>query len=570
MVSLILIISVLLVLTFTRVKPLVVFAAALLINLALKQVSIAQILVNASNHAVVTLLLLLICSSALEKTSFLKRLGRKIISESYAFTFWRMVLLSSFASALLNNTAIVASLLSTIKNNTFHPASKLLLPLSYAAIVGGTITLVGTSTNLIVNSLWVNEGNTSLGFFDFSLIGLAITLACLVVLFLVSKLLPDLDAPDINKKEYFIEAKVENGSELIGKSIQENNLRSMNSLFLVEIIRNNRLISPVGPQDVIEASDSLVFVGDVKSVTELDHFAGLKLFASEDGLLRSNLVEVVIASRSNLVGKSLKTAGFRDKFDAAVVAIRRRGSALSGKLGEVELKEGDNLVLAVGSDFASKENINREFFLLSDIKLPDSLSSLQEKGVLTGFLLTIGLAAFQVIPLLEGLLYYLSFLVFARVLSTSDIKQKFPFSLWLLLTSALTLATGLIESGIMDKFTALYLGFAGDIGPYMLLIIIYLVTMILTECVTNAAAAALMFPIAYSMAIGLGVNPLTFVMAIAYAASASFLSPYGYQTNLMVFNTAGYTIKHFFKLGIAVSITYSVVALVLLPRVFPF
>jgi di/tricarboxylate transporter len=569
-ISLALILLVIFSLIFLDYRPSKVFAAVLVINLALGTVTIDQIISNASNDAVVTLMILLVCSTAMDKTSALKRLGRQIISESYPFTYWRMVLLSGLSSAILNNTAVVATLLSTIRNNTYHSPSKLLIPLSFAAIFGGTMTLIGTSTNLIVNSMWINEGNTPFGFFDFTLIGAAIMLASLAVLFALTPLLPEIKPGKKNVKEYFIEARVSPGSALIGKSIQENKLRSLHSLFLVEIIRHDRLISPVTPAEVIEADDSLVFVGDVKAINELQAFNGITLFAGENGLLQQNLVEVVIANRSNIIGTTLKQAGFRDKFDAAVVAMQRDGEPVSGKLGEVVLQEGDNLVLAVGPDFINRHNISRNFFLLSDIKLFGTLSTRKETVTIAGFLITISLAAFQVLPLLDALIYYLSLLLFGRILSINDIRQKFPIDLWVILTSAMTLGTGLVHSGILEDFANYYHEIFVNLSPFWLLVSIYFLTMALTELITNAAAAALTFPIGYGLAQVMGVDPLPIVMAVAYAASASFLLPYGYQTNLMVYNTGGYRLKHFFSVGLGISITYSAVVLSLIPVVFPF
>ena len=570
MISLALIILVIFSLIFLDFKPSKVFAAALVINLLCGLVTVEQVIHNATNNAVVTLIMLLVCSMAMDKTSALKKLGRRIISESYVFTFWRVVLLSGIASAILNNTAVVATLISPIRNNTFHAPSKLLIPLSFAAIMGGTLTLIGTSTNLVVNSLWMGEGNNTLGFFDFTLIGTAIFLSGFLVMFILSPLLPEINTSKKNFKEYFIEARVSPDSTLIGKSIQENRLRSLHSLFLVEIIRHGRLISPVSPSEVIEANDSLVFVGDVKAIVELQEFNGITLFAGENGLLQQNLVEVVLASRSNIIGRTLKQAGFRDRFDAAVVAMQRDGEPVSGKLGEVVLQEGDNLVLAVGPDFTNRHNISRNFFLLSDVKLYGTLSGSQEIATIAGFLITISLAAFQIVPLLDGLIYLLAFLVFGRILSVNDIRQKFPVDLWVILTSALTLATGLVSSGVLRDFVTYYHSIFVQLSPFWLMASIYLLTMLLTELMTNAAAAALTFPIGYGLAQTMGIDPLPIVMAIAYAASASFITPYGYQTNLMVYNAGGYRFRHYALIGAGVSITYSVVVLVLIPRLFPF
>ncbi|GAL12835.1 sulfate permease Trk-type [Vibrio astriarenae] len=229
-------------------------------------------------------------------------------------------------------------------------ASRLLLPLSYAAILGGTLTLVGTSTNLIVNSMVLEVGLPPIGFFDFSLIGLSVLLVCGTALFFLSTLLPAHQQEKVSRASYVIDSEVLAYSSLVGNSIEKNGLRNLESLFLMEIMRQGRLISPVTPSEVIEANDRLIFSGDIRKVTLLNQFDGVSTFAHENGLPIDNLTEVVLKPESVLVGQTLKQAGFRALFDAAVVAIRRDGDSISGKLGEVTLKAGDFLVLAVGPD----------------------------------------------------------------------------------------------------------------------------------------------------------------------------------------------------------------------------
>ena len=223
-------------------------------------------------------------------------------------------LFTAFSSAVISNTAVVATLISTVKKNTLVNPAKLLLPLSFAAILGGTLTLIGTSTNLIVNSLWLKQGQESFGFFDFSLVGLVALIVCLVVILVRQNTLKDMKTDDLQVKEYLVEARVSEQSKLIGKSIEDNGLRNLDTLFLVELVRTGRLISPVAPDEVIQQHDRLIFSGDISKVLVLQQFDGLSLFAEKNGLLRENLTEVLIKPDSAIVGKTLKTAGFRASF----------------------------------------------------------------------------------------------------------------------------------------------------------------------------------------------------------------------------------------------------------------
>ncbi|GAA5219352.1 SLC13 family permease [Corallincola platygyrae] len=557
-------------LLFTRIRPASLFGVVLVFALAGSLISQDQLMANAVNPGLVTLLLLMTVSLGLEKTSWLKKLAHRLISDSYAVSLVKLISFTSVSSAFLNNTAVVASLIPAIRNNGVHAPSKLFIPLSYAAILGGTMTLIGTSTNLIVDSLMLDTGAKGFAFFDFFWVGLALVVGGGVTLMLVARWLPSHAQASSEYKNYFIDAKVAEDSPLVGKSVQDNGLRNMESLFLVEIVRDERLISPVTPQAVIEAGDRLVFSGDVKKLHQLKQFEGVRLFAENNGLPSENLIEVVVTPTASVIGRTLKRAGFRARFDAAVVAMRRGGEQISGKLGDVKLRAGDNLVLAVGPDFTQHRNIDKNFFVVSGIQLPKALSRWQEWSILGAFASVVAAAATGFVSLLTGLVFLLAGMLAIKVLNTNEIKRRFPFELWLIVTSALTLAKSVENTGLADLLaTQAEIWFAsGDV--FWAFVGIYLMTLVMTELVTNNAAAALTFPLAYGFAVGFEVNLMPFALAVAFGASASFISPYGYQTNLMVFNTGRYHLKDFATVGLPVSAVYSVVVLYLVPKLFPF
>ena len=557
-------------LVFTRWPPVWIFTCAMLAVYFLGLVSTEEVLDKASNSGLMTLILLLLVSIGLEKLSWLSRLSGALITPSYAGSLLRLGSVSALFSAVVNNTAVVATLAQTVRTNRHHPASRLLIPLSYAAILGGTMTLIGTSTNLIVSSFLEDITGQSLAFFDFIVVGGAATAAGLLVLLLSSRLLPmgSIEQMDIN--EYLIEAEVSADSGLVGKTLQENRLRELEDLFLVEIVRGDHLISPVSPQEYIEVGDKLIFSGDIKQVGALDSLDGLQLFAVEEGLLRENMIEVIVMPNAAIEGKTIKQSGFRSMFDAAVVGMRRGGKRLSGKLGNITIQAGDNMMLAVGPDFNERKNLDKNFVVIDDSVGRIRTTSFQNYFVTVVLVLVVVLATLEFVPLIKGMAFLLVSMLVLGVVRGSELRRRFPFELWLIIAAALTLSQALYNSGVVTLFTdALHANLAG-LGPYAALAGIYLFTLILTEVMTNNAAAALSFPIAFGLAESYGISHMPFIMAVAYGASASFLTPYGYTTNLMVQNLGSYQMRDYVRTGLPLSITYSAIVILLVPRVFPF
>ncbi|MDF0535704.1 SLC13 family permease [Shewanella yunxiaonensis] len=553
-----------------QTRPAMIFGGLLLCLVAFGLVNRQQILSGMANSGLVTLILLMLCSLALEKTRFLRLIATKVIVKSYRSSWLRLLGITAVCSAFLNNTAVVATLMAPIRNNPYHNASRLLLPLSYAAILGGTVTLIGTSTNLIVNSFYINETGKSLPFFSFATVGIILVLGCGIVLGFCSRFLPDSRTNDLSPKGYFIDAKVSKGSPLVGKSVEVNGLRHLESLFLVEVIRNDQLISPVSPAEILYEGDRLVFAGDINKVMQLHHFTGLKLFADKDGLLSRELTEVVVRQESILVGRTLKTVGFRALFDAAVVAIRRDGHNISGKLGEVTIEAGDFLVLAVGEDYRRRHNISKNFISVSGVEPDQKLSGRCEWLAIGGFIAAVTLSALGVTDLMQAMLLLLGVYIFTGCVTVNELARRFPLDIWLIVSVAILLSYALVNSGVTAWFSQQVKDYAVGLDPFYLLLLTYIATWLLTEVVTNNAAAALMFPLGVGLAKGLGVDILPFVMVVAFAASGSFVSPFGYQTNLMVYNAGKYRLTHFLKLGLPVALTYGAIVVLMVPEFFPF
>ncbi|OLQ87404.1 transporter [Vibrio panuliri] len=539
-----------------QAQPERVFGILLLVLYCTDMVTTEQVISSFANKGLLTLILLMVCSIALEKTKLLRQIAAFVVRPCYVQTWVRLYGVTVLSSALLNNTAVVSTMLAPIRNNQHHAASKLLLPLSYAAILGGTLTLIGTSTNLIVNSMVLDIGLEPLSFFDFTAVGGLLVLGCGLLLFGVSSFLPSYTASKTTAADYFIDAKVSALSPLIGRTIEENGLRNLESLFLVEIVRDGRLISPVGPQELIEENDRLLFSGDIKKVTLLNQFDGLSLYAYENGLPIQNLTEVVIRPESLLAGKTLKQVGFRALFDAAVVAVKRDGKPLSGKLGDIELNPGDYLMLAVGQDFQARHNLSKNFYFISGVQTEHLLTGRKACLATFGFFSTIALSALEIVPLFQGMLLLLGLLLLTQCLYANEVIARLPRQIWLIIASALLLSQALSNTGALDLLSALISQHQQAFSPLWGLVLVYVLTWLITELVTNNAAAALMFPIAYGLAFSLDSNLHSFILAVAFGASASFISPYGYQTNLMVYSAGNYTLSDFVKIGLPMSLLY--------------
>ena len=554
----------------TRIKPAFLFAGSAFIAFQTGLTDLTTLTANFTNSSLFTLVLLILASSAIEKTRLISWVGRQISEGKQASVVAKLGLSTAFLSSFTNNTAVVVSLIGAIKRNQHHAPSRLLLPLSYAAILGGTLTLIGTSTNLIINSFVEDAGLPSLGFFAPSILGLAVLVGGLIVLIPLSYLLPNSDDQNQDELPYFLEARGEADSLLVGRSVAENGLRALRRLFLAEIIREGQTIAPVCPETRLKAGDRLLFCGDVESVTTVQEIQGLKLFGQRH-LNGQNMLEVIVSHSASIRNNSLKSIGFRDRFDAVVVAIRRGHERLAGEIGHIKLHAGDTLVIVPGKTFhQNQQRLNREFVLANNLDSSAKLDSQKSKVVLFGFAAVILLALFDLVPLLKGLAAYLLLLLAYGTISISELRRRFPIDIVVIVGSALSLAQLMISTGLSKEMSDLFIALFNGWGIYGALIAVYLLTLVLTELITNNAAAALAFPISYSLSVGYGADPMPFIMAVLFGASASFISPYGYQTNLLVYSVGNYRLKNYIQVGLPISLVYSGIVLVLIPRLFPF
>ena len=484
-------------------------------------------------------------------------------------------------STFLNNTPVVAMLIPAVsdwaKKLNLAP-SKLMIPLSYAAILGGTCSLIGTSTNLVVAGLVMTQTDMApLRMFDITWVGLpCAVVGSLFLLLFGPKLLPTRGSPAAqlaDPRQYTAEMIVPAGSPLIGKSIEQAGLRQLPGCFLVEIDRQGTGILAVGPEETLQADDRLIFAGIVESIRDLQNLRGLvpatnQVFKLDSPRYRRQLFEAVVSNTCPLAGKTIRDGRFRNHYNAVVLAVARGGERIRRKIGDIELRPGDTLLIEASATFAQQHRDSRDFFLVSAIE--DSTPRRHERAPLALLILTamVVLAAWGVVSMLVAAVLAAALMVLTRCCGLAEARNAIDWPVLIVIGAALGLGAGIERSGAAELLAGSVLGVAGG-NPYLTLIGVYLVTWLLTEILTNNAAVALMFPIAISAAQQLEVNLLPFVMVLMIAGSASFATPIGYQTNLMVYGPGGYRFTDYARIGIPMTLLVGSTALLLAPRVWP-
>ncbi len=550
------------------------FGGVALLFIALGYVGVDAALAQIVNPGLVAVVLLLLAGAVLDRAQGLERALGRLLAGPYRWALLKLLVFTAALSAFLNNTAVVAGLMGPLKASDRHPASRLLMPMCFAASLGGVLTLVGTSTNLLVNGLWVSRGQASIGIFDLLPVGLAILAACtLAMLVTMPRLLRHDAVPAEQAADYLLEAVLEPGSPLVGRRVQDAGLRRLVHLYLTEIVRDGTPIVPVEPDERLRAGDTLVFTGDVSRLDLLLRFAGLRPHGTHEGGTAlpglDRLTEVVLTADSGLLRRTLREADFRGRYDAAVVALRRGGERLRGGLGEVPLAAGDSLMLVTGPDFETRSGAAGDFLVLRQHPVQGFAERWRELVALGSFGGVIALSALGWLPLVKGLLLLLAAWLLLGLARPADLRRRMPFEIIIVIASALVISDVMLATGTAGQLAGALLAAAAGLGPMGALAAVLLLTWLLTELMSNNAAAALMFPVAFSVATQLGLAPLPFVMAVLYGASCSFLTPYGYQTNLMIMAPGRYRMGDYLRCGAPVALAFMATALVAIPLVFP-
>lgn len=564
-------------------SPSAAMVAAMVIVLVAGIVSPEEALVGFSNPAPVTVAALYVLARAVEKTGALAPLVSMQLGSgnNERAALARLTLPTAAASAFLNNTPIVAMLLPQVQSwceqRRFSP-SRFLMPLSFAALLGGVVTLIGTSTNIVVSGLLADAGMGEMGFFEISAVGLPIALLGVLLLVLLAPiLLPERrsarEERDDGVRQFVVEMTVDPGGPVDGVPIEEAGLRHLSSLFLATIERDGSLMAPVSPQEPLRGGDRLRFVGRVKHVVDLPAIRGLSPEVSDHMLdlqpATARYYEAVIGAESPLVGRTLKDADFRMHYQSVVMAIHRAGQRIDAKLGEVPLRVGDTLLILADPGFKERWDERPDFLLVSAQKSTPPVAG--RKALLVGAV-TAGivlLASTGVIPILQASLLGVVVLLAGRVLTPGEARSSVDLDVIILIAAAFGVANAVSNSGLAEVIASGLVGATAGFGSVGILAGIIIATILLTGLVTNNAAALLMFPIAISTAQQSGFDPRGFAIAIAVSASVDFLTPIGYQTNTMVYGPGGYRFGDYARLGAPLTLMTIVIMLIVIPRAWP-
>jgi di/tricarboxylate transporter len=536
-----------------------------------------------SNPAPITVAALFVVARAVEKTGALQPLVRNALGNGEGrWHLARLLVPTAFSSAILNNTPVVAMLAPQVADwaeKRGRSPSRYLMPLSFATILGGTLTLIGTSTNLVVAGLMIEADVEPLGLFELSRIGLPVAVLGLAIILVFStRLLPG--RPGARQqftrkaREYVMHQRVDAGGPLDGVTVEEAGLRHLQGVFLAEVVRGDQVIAPAPPTTVLHGGDRLAFVGRVDLVRDLQQLRGLSFeeekhasFFTDPG---HTFFEAVVSPAGSLVGKTLREVEFRSAFQAAVVAIHRAGERVNQKLGDVRLREGDTLLLLSDDAFGSRWRDRSEFLLVSHLggsPVPSTRQAYLVAGVVLAMIVAAGVG---LLGILQAVLLAALLLIILGALTPAEARGAVELDTLIIIAASFGLGAAVEASGLADLIAGGIVGGFSSFGTIGVLLGITLATIALTELITNNAAAVLLFPIAMASAHAIGADPRPFLIALTVAASASFLTPIGYQTNTMVYGLGGYRFGDYARLGAPVTLAVILMILVFVPLFWPF
>lgn len=602
-VSIVVTIGVFITLMTRRAAPTdLVFLGGLVLMTLFGAITPSEALLGFANPAVIMIAALFVVAAGLRATGALDMIGHHLLgtARTERSALSRLAIPTVTLSALMNNTPLVAIMVPTVidwcRRVGISP-SRVLMPLSYFAILGGTCTLIGTSTNLVVHGLMMEQPSMSgMGFFEIGLVGLPCAAIGIIYLLLFgNRLLPNrldlIENLGAKRREYLLEMLVQPGCRLAGQNVEQAGLRNLAGLFLIEIDRAGEIVTPVTPRDVIEVGDRLVFTGVVSTIVDLEKIPGLVPAADSTYVMdpvaraRRHLTEAVLSVSSPLIGTTVKEAKFRQLYNAAVIAVHRNGVRVTNKIGNIRLEAGDTLLLQTSTEFIDSFRHSSDFYLVSGVEDAQprrhdrtwiSLSLLGAMVVLLSAASWMGrVAELPAAIALPGdslpviALGVAGLMVALKCLPVSTARASIDLQVLLTIGAAIGLGRALKNSGAADWIANSIIGAVGAEHGHLLLIAVYILTLVFTEMITNVAVAALMVPIAIAVASSGGHDPTPFVMAIALAASTSFVTPIGYQTNLMVMGPGGYRPFDYLKTGLPLTVLVAITALLLIPKMWP-
>ncbi|MBB3046764.1 di/tricarboxylate transporter [Litorivivens lipolytica] len=571
-------------LSFTRwpVDMILLGGAAVLVFLGI--LTPEEALAGAASEGLATVAVLFVVAQALSDTGVVNWISYNLLGrpKSTAAAQLRLMLPVAAFSSVLNNTPVVAMMVPAVRDwarrNGFSN-SQLMIPLSYAAIIGGTCTIVGTSTNLVVNDMLKTQpGVEGLALFDLAWVGVPCVLVVILLTVATSRwLLPDRGGQVQrfeDARQYVVEMLVDAGSPLCGKSIEAAGLRQLPGMFLVEIDRDGRVLTAVSPREVLQANDRLIFAGDVRSVVDLKNIHGLRVaddqvFKLDARQSARSLVEVVISPNFPHLGKTVRDMGFRNHYGAAIIAISRDGQHLKVKIGDVALRPGDTLLLETHEDFVENQRYSRDFLLVSQIENSRPVRH-EQRGtaafILLGMVAVVGtglMTMFKAVVLAAGLL------ILTRCVRVRDARRSIDWEIVLVIAASIALGAAMEKSGAARSIAEMIIGLSAG-SPVALLAALFALTAAFSAVISNMAAAVILFPVAIAASQGLGIAPEPLAVTLMIGASTCFMTPIGYQTNLMVYGPGNYQFQDFIKMGVPLTLAVGAVTVAVVPLIWPF
>jgi len=551
-----------------RFKAMHVFAAPVLILILSGFMGIKHIYATAVNPSILTVMALIALTGVIKKTLPFHRII-DLLGNSSRGVLIKSSLITATLSGFINNTPVVALLIPLLKSKAQENGwnvGRFLMPLSFAAVAGGTITLIGTSTNLVLNGLMIENGIEGFKFWDFLIPGFTVTTAVLLTTIILASIVlkrpkESTFSDQPSNRQYTTELKVIPGGTMDGKTVKSAGLRNLNDLFLAEIYRNGEFISPVTPKMTLQANDTLFFTGALDQVNELlDLFPkGLKTVEEKFEVnARHDLLEVIVPNNSDLVGRPLKQTNFRARYDAVIVGVQREGQPLKGKIGRLKLQAGDLLLLSAGANFSTRNERETSLITINQHKRTTTSARGREQYFLHGLLMIVGAALFLQWSLLLSVGLMLLLGIACGITYAEKLKREFNLELYALLILSVAFGSAIVEGGHAQYFIE-QIALPPDASAGIVLL--FLLTLLLTNFMTNVSAVAIAFPIAAAMMKHYQIGHLEVFLPVAFGASGSFLTPSSYQTHLMVMGPGNYSNQDFMKLGLPVLVVYSAAAL---------
>jgi di/tricarboxylate transporter len=565
----------LLTLSFTRIGPHLVMIAVLTVLSVSGILTAEEALLGFSNSGLITVAGMFVVAAGMNASGAIDLLVNHVLGRpgsvraALSRMFFPVVLLSGF----LNNTPVVATMIPAIytwSRKIGISPSKLMIPLSYTAILGGTLTLIGTSTNLIVNGQYQTlTGEAGFSLFAITAVGLPVAACGFIFMWLFfPRLLPDRSQNKAfsNLREFTLEVSVAPNGPLVGKTVQEAGLRHLQRVYLVEIERKGTVITAVSSEEMLQGEDRLVFAGETEAISDLLRINGIMPSTDSEHMqtlqthrAERRLVEAVVSPHCAAIGHAIRDARFRAQYGAVVLAVARNGERIKGNLGTIILQAGDTLLLEARPAFVSRQRYNKDFLLINDLntEAPRHERAYLAWGILVGI---IALAAFEIISMLNAALIGAGLMIITGCCSASQAEKSLDLTVIITIAASFALGLALQKTGVAEYIAENIVDFSNG-TPWLLLILTYLTVSLLTEVITNNAAALLMLPIVLEITEKADLNNVPFILAIMMAASASFATPIGYQTNLMVYGPGGYRFTDFLKVGLPMNAVTAVVTI---------